>query len=55
MAFRPILARFNGDAAGGMMAGLRTGTLGKAIDLERGLIDRPLVGGLDYRTRRQEH
>jgi hypothetical protein len=35
MAFRPILARFNGDATGGMMAGLRTGTLGKSFDLGR--------------------
>ena len=35
MAFRPILARFNGDVTGGMMVELRTGTLGKSIDLYR--------------------
>ena len=34
-AFRPILARFNGDITGAMMTGLRTGALGKAIDLDR--------------------
>lgn len=33
--FRPILARFDGDATGGMMASLRTGTLGKTVDLVR--------------------
>ena len=40
MAFRPILARFNGDVTGGMMAGLRTGTFGKAIDLDRDQVGR---------------
>ena len=35
LAFRPILARFNGDATGGMMAGLGTDTLRKAINLYR--------------------
>jgi hypothetical protein len=33
------------------MAGLQPGTLGKMLDLGRWRIDRPLVGGLDYRTR----
>jgi hypothetical protein len=50
MAFRPILARLNRDVLGGMMTGLRTGTLGKTIDLDREGVGRPLVGGLDHQT-----
>ena len=36
----PSFARFSDDATGGMMAGLRTGTFGKAIDLDRDRVGR---------------
>jgi hypothetical protein len=52
--FRPSFARFSADSAGDTMTGLQPGTLGKMLDLGRWRIDRPLVGGLDYRTRRHE-